>query len=176
MSRRFRFVVLLVSLLGACGGPDVRTREESVAEAVAALVSMEHVLDDDASGPGWLTSGLEPLRKGRQAIAEESPTVSARKAGRQPGHIAKVHIWRIFLWTLGALIVVHLILEHLDVAALVRRSGVTVLFVACLVGLIPESGPHLVFVTLYAQGALPVPYRHNCQQAEQGCVRGPRPP
>jgi hypothetical protein len=26
---------------------------------------------------------------------------------------------------------------------------------ACLIGLIPESGPHLIFVTLYAQHAAP---------------------
>ena len=31
-----------------------------------------------------------------------------------------------------------------------------VLLVAALVGLIPESGPHLVFVTLYSQGAVPL--------------------
>jgi hypothetical protein len=29
------------------------------------------------------------------------------------------------------------------------------LIVAILVGIIPESGPHLIFVTLFAQGALP---------------------
>jgi len=32
---------------------------------------------------------------------------------------------------------------------------VAVLLVAALVGIIPESGPHLFFVTLYAQGAIP---------------------
>ena len=30
-----------------------------------------------------------------------------------------------------------------------------VLIVACLVGLVPESGPHLIFLTLYAQGTVP---------------------
>jgi len=30
-----------------------------------------------------------------------------------------------------------------------------VLLVACLVGLVPESGPHLVFLTLFTQGAVP---------------------
>jgi len=29
------------------------------------------------------------------------------------------------------------------------------LFVGALVGLIPESGPHLIFVTLFAQGLIP---------------------
>jgi len=31
-----------------------------------------------------------------------------------------------------------------------------VLLLACLVGLIPESGPHLIFVTLFAQGVVPL--------------------
>jgi len=31
-----------------------------------------------------------------------------------------------------------------------------VLLAACLLGLIPESGPHLVFVTLCAQGTIPL--------------------
>jgi hypothetical protein len=30
-----------------------------------------------------------------------------------------------------------------------------VLLVAVLIGFIPESGPHLIFVTLFAQGSIP---------------------
>ncbi|MCK5368493.1 MAG: hypothetical protein KAQ62_08065, partial [Cyclobacteriaceae bacterium] len=30
------------------------------------------------------------------------------------------------------------------------------LIVAVLVGIIPESGPHLIFVTLFAQGTIPI--------------------
>jgi len=29
------------------------------------------------------------------------------------------------------------------------------MLIACLIGLIPESGPHMIFVTLFAQGAIP---------------------
>ena len=36
-----------------------------------------------------------------------------------------------------------------------QANQLLMLLVACLVGLIPESGPHLVFLTLYAQGATP---------------------
>lgn len=31
-----------------------------------------------------------------------------------------------------------------------------VLIVAVLIGIIPESGPHLIFVTLFAQGSIPL--------------------
>jgi hypothetical protein len=73
-------------------------------------------------------------------------------------HIAMKHVPRIFLWTLGALIALHLLTEglRLDPAALAGRGGWFVLAVACLLGLIPQSGPHLIFVTLYAAGYIPV--------------------
>ncbi len=83
-----------------------------------------------------------------------------------PDHFLKEHLWRhvakrhlpaIFLWTLGALVAMYLLLErsHIDIAAAVQSGKWIVLPIACLIGLIPESGPHLVFVTLFARGAVP---------------------
>ena len=73
-------------------------------------------------------------------------------------HIAVRHVPRIFLWTLGALIVLHVITTRLqiDQATLAERGRWFMLAIACLVGLIPQSGPHLIFVTLFAAGYLPV--------------------
>lgn len=70
-------------------------------------------------------------------------------------HIAKVHVWRIFLWTFGAILVVRVLLSHAGMEEIIRHGWLPVLLAACLIGLIPESGPHLLFVTLYAQGAIP---------------------
>jgi len=70
-------------------------------------------------------------------------------------HLVRVHVWRIFLWTLGALLVMHVLLDHLQIEPLLKERPLPLLLVACLVGLIPQSGPHLVFVTLYAKGTLP---------------------
>jgi len=70
-------------------------------------------------------------------------------------HIVKVHILRIFLWTFGTLLAVHLLMENFDVNTLIADNMLILLFVAVLVGMIPESGPHLVFVTLFAQGTIP---------------------
>jgi hypothetical protein len=72
-------------------------------------------------------------------------------------HVAKRHIPGIFLWTLGALVAMYLLLDrsHIDLAAAVQRGKWIVLVIACLIGLIPESGPHLIFVTLFARGAVP---------------------
>ena len=46
------------------------------------------------------------------------------------------------------------IVDALSVAA--QEKQLIVLLVACLVGLIPESGPHLIFLTLYAEGTIPL--------------------
>ena len=70
-------------------------------------------------------------------------------------HIARKHAPRVFLWTLAALAAMHLFTEVLHLEDSIREETWIVLLVACLAGLIPESGPHLVFVTLYAQGSIP---------------------
>ena len=70
-------------------------------------------------------------------------------------HIAKVHIPRVFLWTFGALLLMYFLIDYLDLESWIKANYLTVMLIACLVGLIPESGPHMIFVTLFAQGATP---------------------
>ncbi|MCD6526115.1 MAG: arsenic efflux protein [Desulfuromonas sp.] len=70
-------------------------------------------------------------------------------------HVAKVHIPRVFAWTFGAILLMHLLVDYLNLGGWMQANQLLMLLVACLVGLIPESGPHLVFLTLYAQGATP---------------------
>ena len=71
------------------------------------------------------------------------------------GHILREHVWRVFLWTSGALLVVHLGLHSWDLTGFVREHTVWMLLLSGLVGIIPESGPHLIFVMLYAAGLVP---------------------
>jgi hypothetical protein len=71
-------------------------------------------------------------------------------------HIVKVHLPRIFLWVFGVLLVVHFVFEPLDISQWITANQLIVLLIACLVGLIPESGPHMIFVTLFAQGMIPM--------------------
>jgi len=70
-------------------------------------------------------------------------------------HVVKKHLPRIFLWTFGALLVMKLLVDHLDAQAWIHDNTVWVMLMAALIGIIPESGPHLIFVTMYAAGALP---------------------
>ncbi len=73
-------------------------------------------------------------------------------------HIAKKHIPRIFFWTFGTLVVFHVLTEHLDISleTIAGRGRYVLLLTACLVGLIPQSGPHMIFVTFFAKGAMPL--------------------
>lgn len=70
-------------------------------------------------------------------------------------HIIKKHLLRIFLWTWGAFALLSLVQDNLVLTDLIHNSRYMVLLIAVLLGLIPESGPHLVFVTLFSQNLLP---------------------
>ncbi len=70
-------------------------------------------------------------------------------------HIVKVHVPRIFLWTFGTLLAIHFLMDFVDVQTWISDNMLIVLLIAVLVGVIPESGPHLVFLTLFVQGSIP---------------------
>lgn len=72
------------------------------------------------------------------------------------GHVARKHVPRLFAWTLGALVAVALLTHFVNLPGLISGNRWLVLLLAGLVGIIPESGPHLLFVTLYAQSTLPL--------------------
>jgi hypothetical protein len=71
-------------------------------------------------------------------------------------HLLKKHAPRIFMWTFGALLVIHLLGRYVNVESWIQHNHLLVLLIAVAIGIIPESGPHLIFVTLYASGALPL--------------------
>jgi len=70
-------------------------------------------------------------------------------------HLFKKHLARLFLWTFAALLVINLLGETFDLTGWIEAHLAWVLLLAVLVGIIPESGPHLLFVTLYIQGTIP---------------------
>ena len=71
------------------------------------------------------------------------------------GHIIKKHMFRVFLWTFGALLFVHWGMDSWNLEVFIREHMLWVLLIGALIGMIPESGPHLIFVMLYAQGLIP---------------------
>lgn len=80
-----------------------------------------------------------------------------------PEHVVKEHLWEhiirkhflsIFLWTFGALFVIQVGLHYFDIETLISNNIPWMILLAVLVGIIPESGPHLLFVTLFATGTV----------------------
>ena len=71
------------------------------------------------------------------------------------GHIIKKHLFRVFLWTFGALVIVHWGMALWDLESFVQEHMMWLLLIGALIGVIPESGPHLVFVMMYAEGLIP---------------------
>jgi len=71
------------------------------------------------------------------------------------GHVIKKHFAKIFLWTLGALIIIAFLNHYIEAQAWVRSNQLYMLLAAILIGLIPASGPHFVFVLMFAHGSIP---------------------
>lgn len=81
-----------------------------------------------------------------------------------PDHFLNEHLWRhtivkhiprIFLWTLASFLVIDIALNYLDLENWIRGNHWMILTIALLVGLIPQSGPHIIFITLFAGGTIP---------------------
>ncbi|MEA3450654.1 MAG: putative manganese transporter [Bacteroidota bacterium] len=75
-------------------------------------------------------------------------------------HTIKKHLLKIFLWTSGAILIISIILPYLNITQeafvpIAENYYFLILFVALAVGIIPESGPNLVFIFLFAQGYIP---------------------
>jgi hypothetical protein len=72
-------------------------------------------------------------------------------------HVLLKHIPRVFAWTFSVLLLIAVLQRYVDVSAWISDKTVLMIILAALIGIIPESGPHLIFVTLFAQGILPLP-------------------
>ncbi len=70
-------------------------------------------------------------------------------------HIIKEHIWRVLLWTFFALLFVQIGMKHWNLETFVSSNLTWVILVSALIGIIPESGPHLIFVVMFSKGIIP---------------------
>ncbi len=71
------------------------------------------------------------------------------------GHVIKHHFLKIFLWTFGAILIIHILLDFLNLENWISDNQLLILMLALLIGIIPESGPHLLFITLFISGSIP---------------------
>lgn len=73
-------------------------------------------------------------------------------------HVIKQHFLSILLWTFGILLFLQLLLHFVDINAIVTEhhwAMLVILLLALLIGIIPESGPHLIFVVMFFNGSIP---------------------
>jgi hypothetical protein len=71
-------------------------------------------------------------------------------------HILKEHVPRLFLWIFFPLTVVDYLIMNFDLASIIEGLPVMwLIFISAVVGIIPESGPHMIFLVLYSKGLIP---------------------
>lgn len=74
-----------------------------------------------------------------------------------------LHALKVFVWASCIMLAVRIASVYIDLESLVAGKAGVLVLIAVLIGLIPASGPHMVFVTLFAQGILPLPvFLANC--------------
>ncbi len=69
-------------------------------------------------------------------------------------HICKSHFPRLFLWSVLAFSVVALSQEKASFDLLIQSKQWVILLLAILLGFVPDSGPHLLFFTLFWNGQI----------------------
>ena len=132
-----------------------------VAIFIAALVS--GILEEEEPGPegiGFLKEEWMFWLFGALSLVVLAALVFASD------HFVEEHLWEhivckhlpsIFAWTFGVLCLIGTLFHFLDLESWISDNTALMILLAIAVGLIPESGPHLVFVTLFASGVIPFP-------------------
>ncbi len=72
-------------------------------------------------------------------------------------HVIKRHLPTIFAWTYGVLALFGILSLYIDLDTWINDNTWLMILLATVIGLIPESGPHLIFVSTFAAGILPFP-------------------
>lgn len=70
-------------------------------------------------------------------------------------HIIKKHFLKILGWTTCIIALVHVIDHWVVLQDLVNQYQWQILIAAIIIGLIPESGPHIIFISLFLSGNIP---------------------
>lgn len=81
-------------------------------------------------------------------------------------HFVKNHIWKhiilkhfvkIIIWITLTLVVLNCLFQFIDINNWIEDNYFIMLLIAVTVGIIPQSGPHLIFISLFVQGVIPFP-------------------
>ncbi len=73
-------------------------------------------------------------------------------------HVIKKHALTLFFYAFGTLLILGILNNYIDLQTIIETKAWTkwlLLLLAVVVGFLPVSGPHLIFVMLFLQGSLP---------------------
>ncbi|MDD3421239.1 MAG: putative manganese transporter [Methanocellales archaeon] len=71
------------------------------------------------------------------------------------GHVIKKHMPKLFLWLFFTMLTIELLMLRFDLGAILPKNMLFLILLAALVGILPSSGPHLIFFLLFAEGLIP---------------------
>lgn len=72
-------------------------------------------------------------------------------------HIIKKHLFVIFAWTFGTLLIMGMMMQSMDIGNWISNNTALMIVLAAIIGMIPQSGPHMIFIVLFAQGSISFP-------------------
>ncbi len=70
-------------------------------------------------------------------------------------HIIKKHMTRLLVWLFFTILVINMLMQSISLEAIIPQNMVLLLLAAALIGILPESGPHLIFVVMFSKGLIP---------------------
>ncbi len=163
----------------ADGGRSLGWRRALLFAGIAAFIAVlvyTSICGADADDPhhgglgllseGWMNLLFAILSTGMLYVLVKAP--DSFVDGQLWRHIVCRHLPRTFAWTFGVLLIVGILTDVVDISGWISGNVALMVALAALVGIIPESGPHLIFVTLYASGALPLPVLLSSCIAQDG--------
>ena len=70
-------------------------------------------------------------------------------------HIIKRHVPKLFLWLFSTMLATDFLMVTFDVEKIIPQNKLLLIILAALIGIVPESGPHLAFTILFSKGLIP---------------------
>lgn len=70
-------------------------------------------------------------------------------------HIIKRHVPKLFLWLFSTMLAIDFLMATVDVEKIIPQNKLLLIILAALIGIVPESGPHLAFTILFSKGIIP---------------------
>jgi len=83
-------------------------------------------------------------------------------------HVLKKHFAKLFLWTIGTLLIVSFTNQFLPLEQWIKSNPLIIFLLALGIGTLPTSGPHVIFITLFSQGLIPFSFLLSNSVVQEG--------